>query len=223
MISRELSDFQGHRSSLSRCLTSYVLWLVFADPQAVTLKMGPTAVVARSQWLSDFDPAYQDHDVLATPRQSTTGVNNCGDYLGTGRGGAKDPMSTVPEHLGLTRYMAVPAGTFMIMFCEHQAICCAVLLVIPGLFSDSLLVSTDDTWHRATTSSLESDLFVPVEARNPEDTRWMCKFRFWRMEEPSRPTWDHDPERGFAPPVDVPFPDNLYVHSLPQLDAQGGF
>jgi hypothetical protein len=85
-------------------------------PQAVTLKMGPTAVVARSHWLSDFDPAYQSHDVLSTPRQSTAGVNNCGDYLGTGRGGAKDPKSEVPERLGVTRYMAVPAGTFMIMF-----------------------------------------------------------------------------------------------------------
>lgn len=38
-----------------------------------------------------------------------------------------------------------------------------------------------DTWHRATSSSLESDLFVPVEARNAKDTRHMCKFRFWRM------------------------------------------
>lgn len=67
-------------------------------------------MVARSQWLSDFDPGYQNHDVLATPRQSTSGINNCGDYLGTGRGGAKNPMSVPPEHLGLTRYMAVPAG-----------------------------------------------------------------------------------------------------------------
>ena len=50
-------------------------------PQAVTLKMGPTAIVARSQWLSDFDPAYQSHAVLATPRQSTAGLNNCGDYV----------------------------------------------------------------------------------------------------------------------------------------------
>lgn len=71
--------------------------------------------------------------------------------------------------------------------------------------------ATDDTWHRATTSSLESDLFVPVEARNAEDTRHMCKFRFWRMEEPSAPTWDHNPERAFDPPVDAPFPDHLRI------------
>ena len=42
--------------------------------------------------------------------QSTAGVNNCGDYLGVGRGGANSPMSTPPEHHGVTRYMAVPAG-----------------------------------------------------------------------------------------------------------------
>jgi hypothetical protein len=99
-----------------------------------------------------------------------------------------------------------------------------------------------DTWHRATSSSLESDLFVPVEARNAEDTRHMCKFRFWRMyvlysphplvtstrqwciapltgqrvfvrirEEPSAPTWDHDPQRAFDPPVDAPFPDHFRI------------
>jgi hypothetical protein len=91
-------------------------------PQAVTLKMGPTAIVARSQWLSDFDPGYQHHEVLATPRQSTAGVNNCGDYLGTGRGGAREPMmSTVPQHFGRPRYMAVPAGTLMIMCVRSQS------------------------------------------------------------------------------------------------------
>jgi hypothetical protein len=39
------------------------------------------------------------------------------------------------------------------------------------------------------------------------DTRWMCKFRFWRMEEPSHPTWDHNPERAFEAPVDTGAPD----------------
>jgi hypothetical protein len=39
----------------------------------------------------------------------------------------------------------------------------------------------------------------------------MCKFRFWRMEEPSAPTWDHNPARAFDPPVDAPFPDHLRI------------
>ena len=154
-------------------------------PQAVTLRMGPTAVVARSHWLSDFDPAFQNHEVLSTPRQSTAGVNNDGDYLGTGRGGANNPMSVVPEHFGVTRYMAVPAGTFMIMFY--------------------------DTWHRATSSTNESDMHLTPVDRDPTDTRWMCKFRFWRMEEPSRPTWLHDPDRAFEPPLDSPFPDEYRI------------
>ena len=72
--------------------------------------------------------------------------------------------------------MAVPAGTFMIMFY--------------------------DTWHRATSSTNESDMHLTPVDRDPTDTRWMCKFRFWRMEEPSRPTWLHDPDRAFEPPLD---------------------
>ena len=51
---------------------------------------------------------------------------------------------------------------------------------------------------------------TPVD-RDPTDTRWMCKFRFWRMEEPSRPTWLHDPDRAFEPPLDSPFPDEYRI------------
>lgn len=128
-------------------------------PQAVTLKMGPTAVIARSQWLSDFDPGYHDHEVVSTPRQSVDGVNMCGDYHATGRGGQNIDPEEIPEYYGETRYMAVEAGTFMIMFY--------------------------DTWHRATSSVLESDLHLPIEERDLSNTRWMSKFRFWRMEEPT--------------------------------------
>jgi hypothetical protein len=39
-----------------------------------------------------------------------------------------------------------------------------------------------DMWHRATGSSLPDDIDVPVGERDPAQTRWMSKFRFWRME-----------------------------------------
>ena len=31
------------------------------------------------------------------------------------------------------------------------------------------------------------------------------------QEEPSAPTWDHDPQRAFDPPVDAPFPDHFRI------------
>ena len=66
-----------------------------------------------------------------------------------------------------------------------------------------------DTWHRATSSTNEPDMHLAPVDRDPTDTRWMCKFRFWRMEEPSSPTWKHDPHRPFWAPVDSPFPEPL--------------
>lgn len=39
----------------------------------------------------------------------------------------------------------------------------------------------------------------------------MCKFRFWRMEEPSRPSWAHDPTRAFDPPTDAPFREEYRI------------
>ena len=46
-----------------------------------------------------------------------------------------------------------------------------------------------DMWHRATGSTLPDDMDTPIEDRDPSQTRWMSKFRFWRMEEPTGPTW----------------------------------
>jgi hypothetical protein len=85
-------------------------------PQETTIDMGPTAVVARSHWYSDFSPGFQDHRVVSVPRQTTPLVNMDGDYLGTGRGtGGSDPLDVPPEPVGIVRLLTVPAGTLLIM------------------------------------------------------------------------------------------------------------
>ena len=73
-----------------------------------------------------------------------------------------------------------------------------------------------DTWHTARPSTLPCTLHIPPEERDPLQTRFFCKFRWWRMEEPTGPGWstspaDHRLLASFAPPVDTAFPTELRI------------
>ena len=71
-----------------------------------------------------------------------------------------------------------------------------------------------DMWHRATGSSLPDDIDVPVGERDPAQTRWMSKFRFWRMEEPGAPSWAGEgPAHPSCP---------ARIEAAPRLAAEGG-
>jgi hypothetical protein len=76
-----------------------------------------------------------------------------------------------------------------------------------------------DTWHTARPSTLPCTLHLPPDKRDPLQTRFFCKFRWWRMEEPTAPGWSSlSPPLGgreqlapFAPPVDAAFPPELRI------------
>ena len=143
--------------------------------------MGPTAIIARSQFVPDFNGGYMSPEVLEgiLPKRQPYE----GDYHGVIRGAGEGEYFDPPPSFGVQRKVVVPAGTLVIMFY--------------------------DTWHRATPSLLPSDVHLPPEERDRSTHRWMSKFRFWRMEEPAGPTWEAgQPDECWAPPVDkdVDFP-----------------
>ena len=134
--------------------------------------MGATNIVARSHLISDFDQGLQDHRVLSAPRRTANekpgeNINRGGDYLGTGRGAITTNKNGVPEYLGIVRPVVVPAGTLILMYY--------------------------DTWHTARPSTLPCTLHLPPDERDPLQTRFFAKFRFWRMEEPTSAVWEPQP------------------------------
>eukprot|EP01051_Picozoa_sp_SAG22_P012616 SAG22_NODE_1328_length_4724_cov_8.803243_4_plen_305_part_00 len=182
-------------------------------PQAVTLETGPTHIIARSQvrrrtscrplfsprflvlyfhwpfhccmpfqsssrhrpvgrpvgrsaqFIADFNPGYLAPEVVHGILPSRAPYE--GDYHGVIRGAGSS--SNMPEHAavpvayGVSRKIVVPAGTLVIMFY--------------------------DLWHRASPHGMPSDLHIPPAQRDRSSHRYMCKFRFWRMEEPAGPAW----------------------------------
>lgn len=120
-------------------------------PQKVTLEMGPTAIIARSQFIADFNAGYQSPDVIRGILPERKPYE--GDYGGVIRGAGEGEYFSPPASFGVQRKIVVPAGTLVIMFY--------------------------DTWHRATPSLLPSDVEVPPEERDRDTHRYMTKFRFW--------------------------------------------
>ena len=59
-----------------------------------------------------------------------------------------------------------------------------------------------DTWHTARPSTLPCTLHLPPDERDPLQTRFFCKFRWWRMEEPTAPGWS-----SLSPPLRLPAAD----------------
>jgi hypothetical protein len=120
-------------------------------PQQVTLEMGPTSIIARSQFIADFNAGYQSPDVVRGILPERKPYE--GDYGGVIRGAGEGEYFSPPKSFGIQRKVVVPAGTLVIMFY--------------------------DCWHRATPSLLSSDVDVAPADRDRDTHRYMSKFRFW--------------------------------------------
>ena len=120
-------------------------------PQQVALEMGPTSIIARSQFIADFNAGYQSPDVVKGILPERKPYE--GDYGGVIRGAGEGEYFSPPQSFGIQRKVVVPAGTLLIMFY--------------------------DCWHRATPSLLPSDVDVAPEERDRDTHRYMSKFRFW--------------------------------------------
>ena len=97
---------------------------------------------------------------------------------------------------------------------------CSVHEIYAHLISTTCIFAVScryyDTWHTARPSTLPCTLHIPPEERDPLQTRFFCKFRWWRMEEPTGPSWstlaaDNKLLASFAPPVDTAFPTELRI------------